>query len=231
MNPAFRYRHWAGFSDNTHPFGLAVAFVFVKQSVPPSHCDLLLRRAGTPSPEVAGLICRIPSPRLRRHALGSSPRTPESVLGTNTESLALQSLSLTPGICQSPLMGTHSCLHPVPSITELPGLKHLDGATTPFSIPRCNDEAKILWCRNINLLPFRHARLRHALGSTHPRLSEIAEEPVSFRRSGFSPLFAATLARILVSTQSIGAHAPTSHHALRPPTGSPLGALKYRYLA
>ena len=35
----FRYQHWAGFSDYTHPFELAVTYVFSKQSEPPSHCD------------------------------------------------------------------------------------------------------------------------------------------------------------------------------------------------
>ena len=40
LNPAFRYPHWAGFSGNTHPYGLAAAYVFIKQSEPPSHCDL-----------------------------------------------------------------------------------------------------------------------------------------------------------------------------------------------
>ncbi len=39
LNRVFRYRHWAGFSGNTHPFGLAATYVFIKQSEPPSHCD------------------------------------------------------------------------------------------------------------------------------------------------------------------------------------------------
>ena len=39
LYPVFRYRHWAGFNGNTHPFGLAAAYVFIKQSEPPSHCD------------------------------------------------------------------------------------------------------------------------------------------------------------------------------------------------
>ena len=70
----FRYRHWAGFSRCTHPFGLAPTYVFVKQSESPSHCDLVLRGLGTPSTEGTGPICRIPSGRLVPHALGFSPR-------------------------------------------------------------------------------------------------------------------------------------------------------------
>lgn len=32
-----RYSHWAGVADCTHPFGLAVSYVFIKQSGIPSH--------------------------------------------------------------------------------------------------------------------------------------------------------------------------------------------------
>ena len=66
LNPSFRYRHWPGFSDCTHPFGLAVAYVFIKQSKPPCHCNLrspfLMKTAGIPYTKATGLICRIPSP-------------------------------------------------------------------------------------------------------------------------------------------------------------------------
>ena len=70
LNPAFRYPHWAGFSGNTHAFALAAAYVFIKQSEPPCHCDLLFRRAGNPSPEVTGLVCRVPSGGLTPTRLG-----------------------------------------------------------------------------------------------------------------------------------------------------------------
>jgi hypothetical protein len=83
--------------------------------------------------------------------------------------------------------------------------------------------AGILTC-----LPFRRSRLRNALGSTNPRLTNIVEEPLPLRPSGFSPLFAATPTRILIRTRSIRPHGRTSTHARRPPTRSPFGALKYR---
>jgi len=72
LEPAFTHRHWAGLRDRTHPFGLAVPCVFVKQSLPPCHCDLRshpgrlaeqdsqLETAGTPSSEHTGPICRFP---------------------------------------------------------------------------------------------------------------------------------------------------------------------------
>ena len=40
MNPGFTYRQWPGFGPRTHPYGLAGTYVFIKQSGPPSHCDL-----------------------------------------------------------------------------------------------------------------------------------------------------------------------------------------------
>ena len=34
LNRVFRYQHWAGVANHTHPFGLAVSYVFDKQSPP-----------------------------------------------------------------------------------------------------------------------------------------------------------------------------------------------------
>ncbi len=85
------------------------------------------------------------------------------------------------------------------------------------------DGAGILTC-----LPFRHSRLRNALGSTNPRLTNIVEEPLPLRLNGFSPFFAATTTRILVRTRSIRSHDRTSARARRPPTRSHFCALKYR---
>lgn len=85
--------------------------------------------------------------------------------------------------------------------------------------------AGILTC-----LPFRWLRLRDTLGSTNPRLTNIVEEPLPLRLSGFSPLFAATTTRILIRTRSIRPHGRTSARARRPPTRLPFGTLKYRWL-
>ena len=56
------FRHWAGVSPYTSPYGLAETCVFVKQSPGPAHCDpqRLFTPKGTPYPEVTGLICRVP---------------------------------------------------------------------------------------------------------------------------------------------------------------------------
>ena len=90
---------------------------------------------------------------------------------------------------------------------------------------------KLQWCRNINLLPIRWLRLRDTLGPTNSRLMNVVEKPGPLRRSGFSPLFAATPTRILIWTRSTRLHSRASARARRPPTRSPLGAPRYRWLA
>ncbi len=60
LNPVFRYSHWAGITDYTSPFGVAVCYVVIRQSERSCHCDLPNRWAGTPYPKVTGLICRVP---------------------------------------------------------------------------------------------------------------------------------------------------------------------------
>ena len=182
MYPAFRYRHWAGFGDHTHPFGLAVTCVFIKQSEPPCHCDLPLREAGTPSPEVTGPVCRVPSPGLSPTHLGLltqghlcqfSVRSPQGNLhalftGTRNRS-------------NPPQLEGPSRLHPLLAITALRGLQRLDGATAPLDLSGCvmHGVSALRWRRNINRLPFRPARLRQALGPANPRLTNIAVEPLA----------------------------------------------------
>jgi hypothetical protein len=63
----FTVQHWAGVSPYTSPYGLAETCVFGKQSLEPIRCGhpRLPARGrspsrGPPSPEVTGLICRVP---------------------------------------------------------------------------------------------------------------------------------------------------------------------------
>ena len=46
LKPTLTHPYWTGLRSYTHPFGLAAPYVFVKQSDPPSHCDLLLLPRG-----------------------------------------------------------------------------------------------------------------------------------------------------------------------------------------
>ena len=65
----FTFRHWAGISPYTSACAFAETCVFGKQSLEPIFCGPLTpkrthapfsRCRGTPSPEVTGLICRVP---------------------------------------------------------------------------------------------------------------------------------------------------------------------------
>ena len=141
-----------------------------------------------------------------------------SVLGTNT-GMTSTSFSRAPGMSQNRLLSVPSRFQLVLTITVLPRIIRLDRLAGLQDLPRCvKCRAKLLWCRNINLLPFRAFRLRMHLGSTNPRLTIIVEEPLPLRRNGFSPFFAATPTRILIGTRSTGAHAPASAHAPHLPT-------------
>ena len=54
LKEAFRYQYWAGFSDHTKPFDLAVTYVFSKQSELPGHCDQPLARLAPLIPKLRG---------------------------------------------------------------------------------------------------------------------------------------------------------------------------------
>ena len=53
------FQHRAGVSPYTSAFALAETYVFAKQLLGPFHCGQR-SLSGTPSPEVTGLICRVP---------------------------------------------------------------------------------------------------------------------------------------------------------------------------
>ncbi len=153
MNRVFRYSHWAGISDYTSPFGVAVTYVVIRQLELPGHCDLPDLQAGTPSPEVTGPICRVPLTRLNPTRLRLFSEGHLCRFSVRTAS----PFSWTPGICRVTL----SRIHPVLTIAVLPGLRRFDGVTAPLNIPRsvrCLSALDTRY-RNINLFPFRYTRI------------------------------------------------------------------------
>jgi hypothetical protein len=42
LNRSLKHRNWAGLTEYTRPFGIALGYVFDKQSGSPCHCDLLM---------------------------------------------------------------------------------------------------------------------------------------------------------------------------------------------
>ena len=121
---------------------------------------------------------------------------------------------------------------PVLTMTVLPGATkdQWAGMCPPSLAAGFLEDALTLGSQNINCVSVRECRLRTRLGSTNPRRMNVAVEPWPLRRTGFSPVFAATPPRIFVGTRSIGAHAPTSTRTPRLLTRSPPvgGAPAYR---
>ena len=75
------HRYWAGIRNCTQAFALAVSIVFVKQSLAPCYCDLLLLVTGMASSEHTPLICRFPWTGFSQHAVAFSATPPVAVLG------------------------------------------------------------------------------------------------------------------------------------------------------
>ena len=183
MYPAFRYRHWAGFGDHTHPFGLAVTCVFIKQSEPPGHCDLPLREAGTPSPEVTGPICRVPLPGLnpthlsllgQGHLCQFSVRSPQGNLHALFTGTRNQPKSPTKG-------------KPHHAFTPFSPLRHSGGFSawiarqhySAYPDASCMGLAPWGGAGILTGFPFGPCLLSWALGPANPRLTNIAVEPLA----------------------------------------------------
>jgi hypothetical protein len=160
----------------------------------------------------------------------SHPGAPVSVLGTSPRCRP-RLFTDRPHWKESP-RGNPIPLPPVLTMTVLPGAteERSTGMCPPSLAAGFLEDALTLGSQNINCVSVRECRLRTRLGSTNPRRMIVAVEPWPLRRTGFSPVFAATPPRIFDGTRSIGAHAPTSTRAPRLLTRSPSfdGAPAYR---
>lgn len=170
MNPVFRYSHWAGISDYTSPFGVAVTYVVIRQLVRPGHCDLLDLQAGTPYPKVTGPICRVPLTRLnptRLHLFSEGHLCRFSV--RTYDSLFMGSRNL-----------------PCFPITLSPNSHHY-GTPRDYTLRRDDGPAWHIRKRQglrlkpygtgiLTCFPVATLELRCNLGPTNPRLTNIAEE-------------------------------------------------------
>ena len=128
-------------------------------------------------------------------ALGFSPRPPESVCGTVTDSSHYAAFL---GSMESPSYGAGAPPHHVsellsrlwlspPTRTSYLLEPALPYAGSAYPSPSLLSSTNYQWCRNINLLPITYpfrARLRGRL--THRRII-LAWETLGLRREGFSP--------------------------------------------
>jgi hypothetical protein len=145
----------------------------------------------------------------------SHPGAPVSVLGTSPR--CHPQLFTGHPHCEKSPRGVLIELPPDLTMTVLPGASFDQWAgVCPQSLAAgFPEDALTLGSQNINCVSFRECRLRTRLGSTNPRRMNVAVEPWPLRRTGFSPVFAATPPRIFDGTRSIGTHAPTSTRAPR----------------
>ena len=141
MNPVFRYLHWAGLSDHTQPFGLAVTYVLVKQSERPSHCDQPSARLAPLIPKVRGQFAEFPRLGLDRDALAFSARGTCVSSRYGHLSYIHDRFSRTPAMGEIPLRGDYSRPTHVLTITVLPTLIGLDTATAVLDVARCVNAA------------------------------------------------------------------------------------------
>ncbi len=179
--------------------------------------------SGTPSPEVTGLICRIPSLEFSPTRLGLLTQGHLCQISVRAAAAVLD-FSRAAWIGKSLLAETQAPLPPVLTMTVLPGATRVRWTgICPLPLPvGFLEDALTCGSQNINCISIREFRLRTRLGSTNPRRMIVVVEPWPLRRTGFSPVFAATPPRIFDGTRSIGAHAPTSTRAPRLLTRLPL---------
>ena len=162
--------HWAGITDYTSRFRVAVCYVVIRQLELPGHCDLPDLQAGTPYSEVTGPICRVPLTQLNPtrlrlfsegHLCRFSVRTSNSLFTGSRNLLGFpitySSASHHYGTPQNSTLrqSDNSAQH----IPKRQGLRlKLDGTG-------------ILTCFPVDVL-----ELRYVLGPTNPWLTNIAKE-------------------------------------------------------
>ena len=93
--------------------------------------------AGTPYPEVTGLICRVPSQTLSPTRLGLLSQGHLCQFLVRTQTMALFEFSRAPDITGTPPKGGHSALAPVLTMTVLPSVIALDTATAVLQLATC----------------------------------------------------------------------------------------------
>jgi hypothetical protein len=137
LERSLRYRHWAGFSGNTHPSGLAATCVFIKQSGFPSYCDQPFSRLAPLIPKVRGDFAEFPRVDCLPTRLGLLTQGHLCQFLVRTQRLTASTFSWAPGIGQSPITGPTHRLIPCLAITALRGIIGLDRTMVLNGLSRC----------------------------------------------------------------------------------------------
>ena len=183
LEPGLTNRHWAGVSPCTHPYGLAGTYVFIKQSLPPSHCDQPLARLAPLIPKIRGQFAEFPWLGYPRHALGFSPRGTCVGSRYGHGGSFLFPFSWAPGLRPNQPTGWPFLLSPgSPHYGSPPVSGVRQGDSLARSSPKRRE--RDLRCRTylrgagiLTCFPFGLFELRQALGPANPGLTNIAREP------------------------------------------------------
>ena len=149
------------------------------------------RDAGTPSSEVTGPVCRVPSPALGPTGLGLlSQRTSVGSRYDHRESFP-SPFSWAPGISRRAQKGSPSHLQPLLTFTVLHGLQCLGGSLLAPSLPSPRRQERGLRCRTypggagiLTGFPFGTVQLGGALGSAYRRLTKHCRRTLALSAAG-----------------------------------------------
>ncbi len=145
------------------------------------------------------------------------------------------SLFTDPGAQPKPPCGSPFAHSPGSPRYETPQVSMLgwdDDPTRPTSRCRELDSRCRMYPYGTGILtrfPFGRVGLRAPLGPTNPQLMIVAEETLPFRRTGFSPVFAATTGGILNPERSRRRYRLPSTRTRRLSTRYPCGSPRYRW--
>ena len=234
-HPLLTFRHWAGVSPYTSPYGFAETCVFVKQSPEPLHCNHFELHTAWVLTLMWHLFSRsyeaiLPSSltRVIPRILGFSPCPPVSVYGTVTQFLA-RGFSWQRGISKfAPVGAPHHtsglperiCLSGLPTCLDqhFRSLARLASCVPPLLITILGGTGISTCYPSLTLLSL-------SLGPTNPGRTNLPQETLGFRCIGFSPMFS-----LLMPTFSLLLRPPVLTIWLQPttersPTDHPLGTI------
>ena len=125
MKPSLTHSHWAGLTEHTQDFSLALSCVFVKQSHPPGHCEPPISGRPPLIPKIRGQIAEFPGVVLPVTPPPFQREPPASVLNTDADNSIALIFTVTGNLTNPGIHQDHSRLHLLLSVTELRRIKRL----------------------------------------------------------------------------------------------------------
>jgi len=125
LKPSLTHSHWAGLTEHTQGFPLALSCVFVKQSHPPGHCEPSISGRPPLIPKIRGQIAEFPGVVYPVTPPPFQREPPASVLNTDANNPTALIFTATGNLPNPGIHQDRSSLHLLLSMTELRRIKHL----------------------------------------------------------------------------------------------------------